>query len=115
VIQAAAIGRDGEALVLEMGAPVRIAEVAQQMVALAPEPVEICFTGLRPGEKLDEALFGAGEVDDRPIHPLISHVAVPPLDPSTVTGIDVLAQVPALTAELAQICFLPAEAARPAA
>jgi FlaA1/EpsC-like NDP-sugar epimerase len=115
VIQAAAIGRDGEALVLEMGAPVRIAEVARQMVALAPEPVEICYTGLRPGEKLDEALFGAGEVDDRPIHPLISHVAVPPLDPSTVTGIDVLAQVPALTAELAQICHLPAEAERPAA
>ncbi|MCU7722680.1 polysaccharide biosynthesis protein [Actinoplanes sp. KI2] len=115
VIQAAAIGRDGEALVLEMGEPVRIAEVARQMVALAPEPVEICYTGLRPGEKLDEALFGAGEVDDRPIHPLISHVAVPPLEPSTVTGIDVLAEAPVLTAELAQICYQPAEEQRPAA
>jgi FlaA1/EpsC-like NDP-sugar epimerase len=79
VIQAAAIGRGGEALVLEMGKPVRIAEVAAQMAAMAPEPVEIRYIGLRPGEKLAEDLFGAGEVDHRPIHPLISHVTVPPL------------------------------------
>jgi FlaA1/EpsC-like NDP-sugar epimerase len=115
VIQAAAIGRDGEALVLEMGAPVRIADVAQQMVALAPNPVEIRYTGLRAGEKLDEVLFGAGEVDVRPFHPLISHVSVPPLDPAAVTGIDVLAEAPALIAELAQICYQPAEVRRPAA
>jgi FlaA1/EpsC-like NDP-sugar epimerase len=115
VIQAAAIGRDGEALVLEMGDPVRIAEVARQMVDLAPNPVEIRFTGLRPGEKLDEALFGAGEVDVRPFHPLISHVEVPPLDPPAVTGIDVLAEPLVLTAELADICYQATEARRPAA
>src|SRR6185503_3339601 len=78
VIQAAAIGRDGEALVLEMGEPVRIAEVARQMVDLAPAEVEIRYTGLRAGEKLSEVLFGAGETDVRPFHPMISHVAVPP-------------------------------------
>jgi len=39
------------------------------------------FTGLRSGEKLHEQLFGSGEIDERPTHPLISHVPVPPLDP----------------------------------
>ena len=79
VIQAAAIGRDGEALVLDMGSPVRIADVAEQLVAQSPDPIEIVYTGLRPGEKLEEDLFGDQEVDERPIHPLISHVEVPPL------------------------------------
>ncbi len=41
--------------------------------------VSIVYTGLRPGEKLHEVLLGAGEVDVRPIHPLISQVPVPPL------------------------------------
>jgi FlaA1/EpsC-like NDP-sugar epimerase len=82
VIQAAAIGRDGEALVLEMGRPVPIAQVARQMAEQADSPVEIVYTGLRPGEKLHEDLFGEGELDLRPLHPLISHVAVPALHPS---------------------------------
>ena len=82
VIQAAAIGRDGEALVLEMGQPVPIAQVARQMAEQADSPVEIVYTGLRPGEKLHEDLFGKGELDVRPLHPLISHVAVPALHPS---------------------------------
>ena len=41
VIQAAAIGRDGEALVLDMGEPVRIADVAEQLVSQSPDPIEI--------------------------------------------------------------------------
>ena len=41
--------------------------------------VEIVYTGLRPGEKLHEVLFGAARRDVRPIHPLISQVPVPPL------------------------------------
>ncbi|WP_433359660.1 polysaccharide biosynthesis protein [Actinoplanes sp. CA-142083] len=115
VIQAAAIGRDGEALVLEMGEPVRIAEVARQMVDLAPSEVEIRYTGLRPGEKLDEVLFGEGEIDVRPLHPMISHVQVPPLDPGEVRGIDANADPALLVAELYRLCALPAEASRPAA
>jgi FlaA1/EpsC-like NDP-sugar epimerase len=79
VIQAGAVGRDGEALVLDMGEPVRIADVARRLAAEAPRPVEIVYTGLRPGEKLHEVLLGADEADDRPAHPLISHVGVPPL------------------------------------
>jgi FlaA1/EpsC-like NDP-sugar epimerase len=80
VIQAGAIGRDGEALVLDMGEPVRIADVAQQLIQLAGKDIEIVFTGLRQGEKLHEELFGAGEEAARAVHPLISHVAVAPMD-----------------------------------
>jgi FlaA1/EpsC-like NDP-sugar epimerase len=87
VVQAGAIGRDGEALVLDMGEPVRISDVAAHLIALEDAPVNIVFTGLRPGEKLHEALFGAGEQDARPVHPLISHVPVPPLDPALVTEV----------------------------
>ena len=61
VIQAAAIGQDGEALVLEMGEPVRILDVARQLIALSGRDIDIVFTGLRPGEKLHEDLLGAGE------------------------------------------------------
>ncbi|RYJ02342.1 MAG: polysaccharide biosynthesis protein, partial [Actinomycetales bacterium] len=81
VIQAAAIGSDGEALVLEMGEPVSILEVARRMIELSHEDVRIVFTGLKPGEKLHEQLFGEGEVGTAPVHPMISHVAVPPLQP----------------------------------
>ncbi|MBG0562748.1 polysaccharide biosynthesis protein [Actinoplanes sp. NEAU-A11] len=110
VIQAAAIGRDGEALVLEMGHPVRIAEVAQQMVQLAPEPVEIRYTGLRPGEKLAETLFGAGEVDRRPFHPLISHVEVPPLAAGELRRLRPDGEPRAVIAQLAALCAaLPAD------
>jgi FlaA1/EpsC-like NDP-sugar epimerase len=79
VIAAGGIGKDGEALVLDMGEPARILEVARLVSADDPVPIE--FTGLRSGEKLHEQLFGSGEIDERPTHPLISHVPVPPLDP----------------------------------
>ncbi|MCA1696065.1 MAG: polysaccharide biosynthesis protein, partial [Actinobacteria bacterium] len=88
VIQAGAIGRDGEALVLDMGKPVVIAEVARLMAAYADRPVSIEFTGLRPGEKLHEVLLAVDEVDVRPAHPLISHVPVPALEPFHARSID---------------------------
>jgi FlaA1/EpsC-like NDP-sugar epimerase len=84
VIQAGAIGRDGEALVLDMGEPVKIDDVARRLVAEADRPVDIVYTGLRPGEKLHEVLLGSHEVDERTSHPLISHVAVPTVDLDTV-------------------------------
>ncbi len=62
-----------------MGEPVRIADVAHRLADQVDRPVPIAYTGLRPGEKLHEVLLGAGEFDDRPRHPLISHVPVPPL------------------------------------
>ncbi|HZZ51023.1 MAG TPA: nucleoside-diphosphate sugar epimerase/dehydratase [Pseudonocardia sp.] len=81
VIYAAAIGHPGEVLVLDMGSPVRIADVARQLMTVAGRYVEIVYTGLRQGEKLHEELFGDGEIDARPIHPLVSHVQVPAIDP----------------------------------
>ncbi|MEU4423048.1 nucleoside-diphosphate sugar epimerase/dehydratase [Actinoplanes sp. NPDC024001] len=104
VIQAAAIGFGGEALVLQMGEPVRIAEVARQMAQLAPVPVGINFSGLRPGEKLHEELFGAGEIDRRPLHPLISHVDVPGLDPAEVRFLDSHGEPAEIIAQLAGLC-----------
>jgi FlaA1/EpsC-like NDP-sugar epimerase len=71
-----------------MGEPVRIADVAQRFVERAAQPIEIVFTGLRKGEKLHEVLFATGEVDERPFHPLISHVPVAPLDPELAELLD---------------------------
>jgi dTDP-glucose 4,6-dehydratase len=85
VIQAGAIGRPSEVLILDMGHPVKILEVAQRMVAMSGKDVDIVFTGLREGEKLHEDLIGAGEHDDRPFHPQITHTAVPALDPGSLS------------------------------
>jgi FlaA1/EpsC-like NDP-sugar epimerase len=86
VIQAGAIGRPGEALVLDMGEPVKVLDVARRMIALAGKPVDVVFTGLRPGEKLNEELLGDGELGQRPLHPLISHVGVPALAPEEIAS-----------------------------
>ncbi|MFC4147601.1 polysaccharide biosynthesis protein [Micromonospora mangrovi] len=104
VLQAATIGRGGEALVLDMGEPVRIADVARRLAADAATPAEIVFTGLRPGEKLHEHLFGADETDSRPLHPLISHVRVPELDPREVRGLDPYADPDELVKRMAALC-----------
>ncbi|GAA1574871.1 nucleoside-diphosphate sugar epimerase/dehydratase [Dactylosporangium maewongense] len=115
VIQAAALGAGGEALVLDMGTPVRIDDLAHQLAAQAERPVDFVYTGLRDGEKLHEELFGAGEIDLRPLHPLISHVSVPPLDPSLALALDVRSSPAALVGQLADLCVVPSvEPAAPA-
>jgi len=108
VIQAGAVGRDGEVLVLDMGEPVRIDDVARRLAAEAPRPVSIVYTGLRPGEKLHEVLLGTGEADRRPSHPLISQIPVPALPADAIATIDAAGadppdaeQVRALLCELA--------------
>ena len=88
VIQSGAIGAPGEVLVLDMGQPVRIDDVARRLVYDAEHPIEIIYTGLRPGEKLHEVLLGDGEPDRRPHHPLISQVPVPGLDPCELAGLN---------------------------
>lgn len=103
VIQAGAIGRNGEALVLDMGDPVRIDDVARFLAKRAERPVQVVYTGLRSGEKMDEALLGASEVDERPLHPLISQVKVPPLDPGLVAGLDVASGPRDLIVALAEL------------
>jgi len=60
VLQAAAIGESGQVLVLDMGEPVRIVDLAKELIRLAghaPDEIAIEFSGLRPGEKLFEELL----------------------------------------------------------
>jgi FlaA1/EpsC-like NDP-sugar epimerase len=61
VVQAAAIGRSGEALVLDMGRPERIVELAETLMTVSGRRSKVIFTGLCKGEKLHEELFGDGE------------------------------------------------------
>lgn len=65
ILQAGVLGKGGEVFVLDMGEPVRIGYLAEQLIRLAgKEPgrdIEIVYTGLRPGEKLFEELFHAHE------------------------------------------------------
>jgi FlaA1/EpsC-like NDP-sugar epimerase len=100
VIQAGAIGETGEVLVLDMGDPVRIADVARRLAAQSERQINIVYTGLRAGEKLHEVLLGNGEEDRRRVHPLISHVPVPPLEPYQARAIDAWA----LPAEVVREC-----------
>ena len=79
VLQAASLGDDSETLILDMVEPVRIADVAQHMIEKSGRDIKIVYTGLRHGEKMHEDLIGADEVDERPKHPLITHVRVKPL------------------------------------
>jgi FlaA1/EpsC-like NDP-sugar epimerase len=88
VVQAGAIGGEGEIFVLDMGEPVRILELARNMIRLSgKEPdrdVPIEFVGARPGEKLYEELWGDDE-DVRPTaHPKILRVKRRSADPAVL-------------------------------
>jgi len=75
ILQAMTLGRGGEIFALDMGEPVRIRYLAEQMILLAgkqPErDIAIVYSGLRPGEKLFEELFHAQEDYQRTPHPKI--------------------------------------------
>jgi FlaA1/EpsC-like NDP-sugar epimerase len=103
LLQAAVIGRGGEVLVLDMGEPVRIADMARRMAAGSGREVDIVFTGLRPGEKLFEDRLAQGENDLRPYHPLISQVPVPPLSAAEVAVLDPDADADSVYRELARL------------
>jgi FlaA1/EpsC-like NDP-sugar epimerase len=88
-IYAGAIGATGEVLVLDMGEPVRIHDVATRFAEQHTPPLDIVFTGLRPGEKLHEVLVGTDETVSARVHPLISHAPVPPIEyTSLVDSVD---------------------------
>jgi FlaA1/EpsC-like NDP-sugar epimerase len=115
VLQAAVIGGTGEVLILDMGEPVRIADIAKRLSARSARPVDIVYTGLRQGEKLTEDLLGAGEVDYRPRHPLIRHAKVTPLAPEQLSCLTVHDDEASLRRRLAECATgTPQEGAPPA-
>lgn len=72
VLQAGAVGQSGNVLILEMGEPVKIVDLAKDMISLSglnyPNDIDIEFTGLRPGEKMYEELFYSHEKSATKIH-----------------------------------------------
>src|SRR5699024_4496900 len=84
VLQAGGIGRAGEVLILDMGEPVRILDIAQRMIAISGKDIESVYTGLREGEKLHAELVGATEELERPFHQQISHATVDYLSPDNM-------------------------------
>ena len=76
VLQAAAMGQGGEIFVLDMGEPVKIVDLAKELITLSGfrlgEDIEIVFSGTRPGEKLFEELSIKGENMQTTRHPKIS-------------------------------------------
>lgn len=72
VLQAGAVGDSGQVLILDMGEPVKILDLARDMISLSglryPEDIDIVFTGLRPGEKMYEELFYGNEKHAQKVH-----------------------------------------------
>ena len=101
IVQAGSIGRSGQVFVLDMGEPVSIVELAKNMIQLSgKEPgrdIAIEFTGVRPGEKLHEELWGDGETVGETPHPKILAVTRPPIDAAWLE--DELGELERLVAE----------------
>jgi len=84
VVQAGAIGGRGQVYVLDMGEPVKILDLAVNMIRLSGKDpktdIDITFVGVRPGEKLHEELWTDGEKVGPTSHPKILRAARPPID-----------------------------------
>ncbi len=83
VVQAGAMGGRGQVYVLDMGEPVKIVDLARQMIRLSGKDesqVPIVFTGARAGEKLHEVLWNEGEFVGPTSHPKIMRAARPAID-----------------------------------
>jgi FlaA1/EpsC-like NDP-sugar epimerase len=98
VVQAGAIGGRGQVFVLDMGEPVRIVDLAQNMIRLSgkeprwpddptegPRDIRIVFVGSRPGEKIHEELWSDDDAVGETTHPKIMRLSRPPVDPNWLT------------------------------
>jgi len=72
VLQAAVIGNHGQTLILDMGLPLKIADLAQHMINRSGRNINIEFTGLRPGEKTHEVLVSTNELATPTSHELVT-------------------------------------------
>jgi FlaA1/EpsC-like NDP-sugar epimerase len=90
VLQAGAMGEGGEVFILDMGEPVRILDLAKDMITLYGlkpfEDIDIVFTGMRPGEKLFEELETVGESITKTRHPKIFIGKINRYSPQQVNG-----------------------------
>ena len=87
LLQAGLMGRGGEVLVLDMGEPVRILDLARDMIRLSgadPDRIRIVFTGLRPGEKLFEEPLASEEATLPTHHPKLRIAQARSADGATV-------------------------------
>jgi FlaA1/EpsC-like NDP-sugar epimerase len=74
VLQAGALANGGEIFVLDMGEPVKIVDLARNLITLSgykEDEIEIRFSGIRPGEKMFEELLGKNEVHEEAVYPKI--------------------------------------------
>ena len=90
VLQAGSMGKGGEVFVLDMGEPVKILDLAKNMIRLSGfEPdveIPIIFTGLRPGEKLFEEIMSAAEGTKATMHKKIFRADLRCEDPDKLRG-----------------------------
>lgn len=80
VLQSLIHGMHKETLVLDMGDPIKILDVANQMIKASGRQIEIVYSGLKPGEKLHESLVSPSEKVQSRGHPKIMHLNVEPLE-----------------------------------
>ena len=80
VLKSVLVGKCGETLILDMGKPVKINDVAKKMISDSGKEIEIKYTGLRQGEKLNEILIGQNEIFYYGENKYIRHTKVPSLN-----------------------------------
>jgi FlaA1/EpsC-like NDP-sugar epimerase len=100
VLHAGGVGSAGELYILDMGEPVRIRDLAEQMIRFygfePEEDIRIEVIGMRPGEKMREALYEEGETPEPTEHPRLNHVC---------NARKLVADLPGLLDAIRPICF----------